>query len=100
MAKATKEKIKEKLHRLKQKVKRKKVYGKPKITGITTPKKPKTHEVDGQRQKDRTAMVGPRGGKYVETRGQRKRYVKKALESALRDFKLQEFFEKFKNKDK
>ncbi len=107
--KHTRETIKEKVKRLKRKIKHKKIVGDPKITGITRPKKKKVHAgKDGKRDgSDKPVVVGPRGGQYKEGPGGKKQYKKRAdearksmvldlIEQVGNESKVLDFVDKFK----
>ena len=112
-----KTKLKEKIKDLKEKVKRKrkKVYGDPKITGVTRPKKKPAHSdssaASRQNEKDQPVVVGPRGGKYKEGPGGKKQYKKREapirksevldmIQEVKKEGDFKSFVEKFKKSGK
>ena len=105
------EKIKREIHNFKEKKKR--VFGDPKITGVTKPhpdakKDPK--RVNEKKRKDaekKQVQIGPRGGKYVPTATGKKRHlsskeaVKEAVHKSLKEIiednnKLKQFVKSHK----
>ena len=107
MAKDLKDKIKREIKNFKEK--RESVVGDPKITGVTRPKdKKKVDPKESNKRKRKEAeenrtLVGPRGGRYEESKTGHKRYkkksdkVKKALIDIIEDSnKVANFITKFK----
>ena len=77
------------------KERKKKVFGDPKITGVSRPKKEDPKEKRGKQEKEKRhsqkhpqpTVVGPRGGQYVETVGGKKQYqskIRKAQEGVVK----------------
>ena len=96
---ANKKKLKEKVKKLRQKIK---TVGDPKITGVSRPKKQKEGHGD-DRRRDRVAGVGPRGGRYKVTKEGKRSYIKKSevqemIQEVADEGKFMDFVEKFKKR--
>lgn len=113
MENKVKYKMKEKIDRLRRKMKRKKTEGDPKITGVDKPKKKPSHAPTRAPKakaprKDKTVAVGPKGGKFVVSPGGKKKYermgkselIQDTLTEVVDDNQFSSFFENFKNRSK
>lgn len=106
MAGTVKESLKEKIDRLRRKIKRKKAVGNPDIPGVDKPKDKPSHakEKAPERKdpkKDKTVAVGPKGGKFSVSSGGKKQYergkvAKSMIEEIVREDELRDFIKSYK----
>lgn len=96
------EKVKRKIKEFREK--KDKTVGEVKIPGVSKPKKkdPKEKNEEAKRKQHKQAVVvGPRGGKYVETRTGKKQYkqkekIIKSILAEIESTKITDFVKEFK----
>lgn len=102
-------KLKEKIDRIRRKMKRRKQHGSVNIPGVSGAKKPVVKESKPEfraPKKKKTVAVGPKGGKFTVSSGGKKLYQRGAksqeamnkslLNEIIQETRFQEFFKSFR----
>lgn len=96
--------LKERIDRLRRKIKQRKVEGEVKIPGVDKPKKQQVKEPHGKRPeqaKRKTRAMGPRGGQFiVGPTGKRiyDRTTKSVVDEVFAEETFKAFFQSFKSR--